>query len=35
MSIKRKILAVAIIPVLILGLISMFLTMTVVKKFYD
>ena len=32
MSIKRKILAVAIIPVLILGLISMFLTMTVVKN---
>lgn len=32
MSIKRKILAVAIIPVLILGLISLFLTMTVVKK---
>ena len=32
MSIKRKILAVAIIPVLVLGLISLFLTMTVVKS---
>lgn len=32
MSIKRKILAVAIIPVLILGLISLILTMTVVKN---